>query len=176
MSRSSSQNNTFCYDLPIAVGNSTFCGLTEKWSPRFSEGKLLAMTITPVLLYWIILLLIVKEILKLCFKMWRNNIKETIKFECLDGVKQLFEEEKNEISCCCRLTLYINIFHIFSTLKRSCIYGILMRAKSWFSLIFLMLVKYFWDAIDLTLDVYIFYRLEKGDILDAAGKVAKKWT
>ena len=44
--------------------------------------------------------------------------------------------------------------------------GILFSIKSYFSMIILVLLKYFWDAIDLTLDVYIFYRLERGHLLD----------
>ena len=144
MNNSSSKNNTFCYDLPIAVGNSTFCGLTEKWSPRFSHGKLLAMAITPVLMYWIILCLMVKKLLRVCSGAWYEDIKQNIdkatELHRLDGVKYLsegekFKEEDNEeeASRCCRLICKrcIKISrNTFSTLKHSYQYGCILRAKS----------------------------------------------
>ena len=71
MNNSVSMNETFCRELPIAIGNKTFCGLTENWSPRFSHGALLAMTIVPVLVYWLVLFLMVKQLFKELHFIWR---------------------------------------------------------------------------------------------------------
>ena len=197
---SSTQNNAnFCYDLPIAIGNKTFCGLTEKWTPRFNHGALLAMTITPVLVYWLILFKMAKqlfealhlvwrwekgmtkggpngrEILKQCHEQLYPGLETTFKIsfdkwqkhprwrrdeedEYLEGVRLLFDDTPNH---------FVEKLRSFSTaLKQSNQTGILFSLKSYFSLIILVFLKYFWDAIDLTLDVYIFYRLERGDVLD----------
>ena len=62
MNNTNVKSNTFCYDLPIAIGNKTFCGLTEKWTSRFNHGVLLAMTITPAVFYWIVLLAFIKTL------------------------------------------------------------------------------------------------------------------
>uniref|UniRef100_A0A7M5X9E2 Uncharacterized protein n=1 Tax=Clytia hemisphaerica TaxID=252671 RepID=A0A7M5X9E2_9CNID len=176
MNSSSTKNNTFCYDLPIAVGNSTFCGLTEKWSPRFSEGRLLAMTSIPVLIYWIILFKMIKKLYKTIIESWQKHIDETTEeywaqnpYQYLEGVELLYKEEKwaDGVNCSCRYYFKNYISNLLASLRRSNEVGFILRAKSYFSLVVLVLVKYFWDAIDLTLDVYIFYRLERGDILDA---------
>ena len=42
----------------------------------------------------------------------------------------------------------------------------LLHAKLYVSIVLTALFKYFWDAIDLTLDLYIFYQLEKGEVLN----------
>uniref|UniRef100_A0A7M5V9H7 Uncharacterized protein n=1 Tax=Clytia hemisphaerica TaxID=252671 RepID=A0A7M5V9H7_9CNID len=179
MNGSSTRNDTFCYDLPIAVGNSTFCGLTEKWSPRFSEGKLLAMAIIPVFVYWIILFKMIKELYKSILESWEKHIDKTTKeywalstaqnpYQYLEGVELLYKEEKWAAAVNSSWIYYFknHISNLSAFLRRSNEVGFILRAKSYFSLVVLVLVKYFWDAIDLTLDVYIFYRLERGDILD----------
>ena len=45
--------------------------------------------------------------------------------------------------------------------------GILFKAKTYTTMVILVLVKYLWDAVDMTLDMYIFYQLERGEILDS---------
>ena len=209
MNNTNVKSNTFCYDLPIAIGNKTFCGLTEKWTSRFNHGVLLAMTITPVLIYWLILFLMAKKLFKGLYFYWqwqkemtrgspkveallakyfekrypnekhggrvfikmalwnthRDEFFKTdkeVQDEYLEGVKKLFDNTKKQDTNICgeKWRIFSNSF------KQSNQSGVLFSLKSYFSLIILVLLKYFWDAIDLTLDVYIFYRLERGDVLD----------
>ena len=106
MNESLAQNSTFCYDLPISIGNKTFCGLTEKWKSRFNHKTLLAMTITPVLIYWIILLAMVKTLYEKSTWRWKTakrqplfiawmkkeaKREDEVQYQYLDGVKELFK-------------------------------------------------------------------------------------
>ena len=160
------------YDLPIAIGKRTFCGLTQKWSPRFSHVTLLVLTILPVLLYWFILFLMVKGLVKLILEIWRTQLKiarEMYQFHNLS--RNFFETTENYIEKCTRQFIKTEKNQRrrrLLILEQSYQIGKLFRYKSFVSTVLLVLVKYFWDAIDLTLDVYIFYRLERGDVLDKA--------
>ena len=160
-----SQNNTFCYDLLIAVGNKTFCGLTQKWSPRFNQGILLAMAITPVLIYWLILFLLIRKLFEVLHETWRIQTY-VVEFDWRFG--DLHSDEIRKYVK--RFEKVDNNTYKFQlvNLQLSYEFGIVFRIKSYISIIVLVLVKYFWDAIDLTLDVYIFYQLEKGEVLDNA--------
>ena len=105
MNNNVSVNETFCWDLPIAIVNKTFCGLTEKWSPRFDHGGLLAMTITPVLVYWLILFLMVKQLFKSLYLVlrWRREMtRNSLKAEAnlLKHYEKSYpNEESNKIQC-----------------------------------------------------------------------------
>ena len=90
------------------------------------------------------------------------------RYQYLDGIQEMFNGNRSStwlqrLSCtfeCCK-----SLSSALSHLRES---GILYTYKTYFTIVILTLVKYFWDAIDLTLDVYIFYRLERGNILDNA--------
>ena len=200
------KNNTFCYGLPIAIGNRTFCGLTERWTSRFNHRALLAMTITPILIYWLILFLTAKEVFKALHFIWQwqkemtresqkteaillkyfekrhpndkgneeraRNIMESwaetidsdadLKYAYLEGFKELFADTPKHDT-----NFFVEEWRsFFTTLKQSNRTGKLFILKSYFSFIIFVLIKYFWDAIDLTLDIFIFYRLERGEVLD----------
>ena len=224
MNNTSAQNHTFCYDIPIAVGNKTFCGLAERWKPRFNHGNLLAMTIIPVLVYWAVLFKMCKKLYKESIKVWekeedpdfenksssefivnesiplmsllkpkkklkllpdevltrrrRKNKREKAheqdesaksRYCYLEGVEELFTNTYPNQKCYC---LPIKVFVEKCRVRFTDIQSsndrvrMLIYWKPYFSIVILTLVKYFWDAIDLTLDVYIFYRLERGDVLD----------
>ena len=156
---SSTQNKSFCYDLPIAVGNQTFCGLEEKWTPRFNHGALLAMTIIPALVYWLVLLWMIKIISNELVRVWKIYMKEEIDFEKEEKECSLYEKEEGSQR---------REKKMFRSIKKSSKWGCLFRIKSCIPFVVMPLLKFSWDAIDMTLDVYIFYKLESGAILDNA--------
>ena len=86
------QNNTFCYDLPIAVGNKTLCGLAEKWIPRFDHATLIGITLTPVLIYWLVLFLMTKQLYKNSFLMLTHE-KILNHIEVCDADESIFNDE-----------------------------------------------------------------------------------
>ena len=131
-------NGTFCHQLPVSVGNSTFCGLTKKWTSRFSHPTLLAMTIVPAVFYWIVLLAFLKTLHKHLMNVKKLKFEETK----INAIERCF-------SLCCNVDEddFLNV-------------------RLYISVVLIVLFKYFWDAIDLTLDLYIFYQLEKGEVLD----------
>ena len=139
------QTSNDCYDLPVSIGNSTFCGVTKKWTPRFDWPILLVMSIIPVALYWIILFLYIKALYrKLNWMYWisKNSISCT-------SLEETGKPSNGNIKCgtpCCKINGD--------------------RVKLYFLAVIMVLFKYFWDAIDLTLDVYIFYQLERGEVID----------
>eukprot|EP00111_Clytia_hemisphaerica_P021406 TCONS_00062996-protein len=135
-----SDNFTFCHQLPVIVGNSTFCGLKNKWTSRFSEPTLLAMTIIPTAIYWMVLLAFVKTLYKTLMEFRGKSLEEAHLYY------------KNVLCHCRCCNLYTD--------------DDLLNAKLYISIVLIPLFKYFWDAIDLTFDVYIFYQLEKGNVLD----------
>ena len=55
---------------------------------------------------------------------------------------------------------------LFRNFKHSYQIGELYHVMLFIRTYVLVILKYFWDAIDLTLDVYIFYQLETGAVLD----------
>uniref|UniRef100_A0A7M5UKB9 Uncharacterized protein n=1 Tax=Clytia hemisphaerica TaxID=252671 RepID=A0A7M5UKB9_9CNID len=150
-------DRTYCYQLPVAIGNSTFCGLNKNWESRFRDHTLLAMTIIPIAIYWIVLFAFIKTLYETLvkFKTWRTEESQKYltggnrKYEILD--KTHFEMSENVFCgfpCCIRYKYQ------------------LLNAKLYVSIVLMALFRYFWDAIDLTLDLYIFYQLEKGEVLD----------
>ena len=224
MNNTLAQFRTFCYDLPIAFGNKTFCGLTEKWKPRFNHGGLLAMAIIPVLVYWLILFKMVKKLYEESIAVWekeqnanfrktnypkllfgeipggpllsepkpelkllpyqilvrrqRKNERERAhqqeasaksRYCYLEGVQELFTNTyPNQIWYCLQLKTFVKKcrMRLVDIQSSNNLVKMLIYRKPYFSIVILTLMKYFWDAVDLTLDVYIFYRLERGDILD----------
>ena len=138
------ENSTFCYELPISIGNSTFCGLNRIiWTQRYKHPMLLGMTITPVVIYWIIQILLIKGIYQNHLKLWRKH----------NELKNHGQHDIN-MGCVC--------FHCGAYKDRIC-----FRFKTYFTMVVLVMFKFLWDGIDLTLDVYIFYQLEKGEVLDS---------
>ena len=154
-----SNNGTFCYQLPVSIGNSTFCGLNKNWKSRFSHPSLMAMTITPVAIYWMVLFAFIKSLYKTMvdFKQWRTD--ENLKY--LTGGNRKYEIIKRS---------HFEMTENFLCRSRWCtLYkDDLLNAKLYVSVVLTALFKYFWDAIDLTLDLYIFYQLEKGEVLHPA--------
>ena len=90
--------------------------------------------------------------------LFRSKTDEELKKIYLGEVKASFDDTSQGFA-----DKWMNLSTV---LKQSNQTGILFDMKTYFSLIILVLFKYFWDAIDLTMDVYIFYRLEHGEILD----------
>ena len=98
---------------------------------------------------------------------WSITTDEEDQDDHLEGVKELFDDDTTNR----KDNIFVEKWRNFSArnctaLKQSNETGILFSLKTCVSIVVLVFFKFFWDAIDLTLDVYIFYRLERGEVLD----------
>ena len=110
------------------------------------------MTVTPVAIYWIVLFAFIKTLYKTLV-----NIRRTVLEESQWSMNRRIEDgEQNEI-----IENVLCYFHCFNIYKDD-----ILNLKLFTSIVLTPLFKYFWDAIDLTLDLYIFYQLENGEVLD----------
>ena len=141
-------SKTFCQVLLVTIGNSTFCGLNKIWKPRFNKSTLLVMSIIPVALYWIVLFAFIKTLFKSLIYVWKIRVQgfhqsniETIRRRERNGIYEIIDN----VICYtpyCSCIIFKDDFQ---------------RYKLFVADVLIVTFKYFWDAIDLTLDVYIFY-------------------
>ena len=140
-------DDTFCHQLPVSVGDSAFCGLTKKWPTGFNQPTWLVGMIVIVVGYWIILLVFVKDLYRTLMDVRRLALKKLQK--SMKRKKRRIEKEE-----------------VFETIENVLCYSPCCvihkddpaRLVLYISIVVMVLLKYFWDGIDFTLDLYIVYR------------------
>ena len=164
-----------CVNLPIYNGNTTYCGITRIWTPRISKTGSLIACLVPTFFAWIFTAIIMWKIHKPLYKVYKHRVSPENRFKDRsnnDIIMGTFREDETET----KYSLNEN-----KTLKKSSHGDVLNRRVSFWAfsvpqtirkaffmlnIVILTIIKLLWDATDVTIDAYLFYQLEMGQVID----------
>ena len=164
-----------CVNLPIYNDNTTYCGITHIWTPRISKTGSLMACLVPTFFAWIFTAIIIWKIHKPLYKMYKHRVSPENWFKDRsnnDIIMRTFREDETET----KYSLNEN-----KTLKKSSHGDVLNRRVSFWAfsvpqtirkaffmlnIVILTIIKLLWDATDVTIDAYLFYQLEMGQVID----------
>ena len=158
-----------CVSFDIPAFNQSYPCFNVTWQPRVSEGSLLAIMIVPSILTSV---LWVYAMWKLPGKLYQLCPREKTRSYCFSR-----RRNKSEKKTSCVLVSVNNPASEDLVSKSNSVYSgdsnthyseEHVRKIPLLQVVILPLLKLTWDAIDVVLDLYIFYEIEKGNILHKA--------
>ena len=151
-------NHSSCVDLPIYKNNKTFCGVTELWKPRISNNIAIILCAVPSIVAWLLTLFIIYHIKKYLFSIYNDSFEQdtftsAVKLE--DGTQDNLQEET--------IIKPVKDQNSYQKKHWCCIY--IYKIYLVFTIIILTILKLLWDALDVTIDTYLFFHLETGKVI-----------
>ena len=151
-------NHSSCVDLPIYKNNKTFCGVTELWKPRISNNIAIILCVVPSIVAWLLTLFIIYHIKKYLFSIYNDSFEQdtftsAVKLE--DGTQDNLQEET--------IIKPVKDQNSYQKKHWCCIY--IYKIYLVFTIIILTILKLLWDALDVTIDTYLFFQLETGKVI-----------
>ena len=164
-----------CINLPIYNDNTTYCGITRIWTPRISKTGSLIACLVPTFFAWSFTAIIIWKIHKPLYKVYKHRVSPESRFKERsnnDIIMGTFREDETETKHSLNENNMLKnsnhgdvlnnrvSFWAFSVAK------IIRKAFFMLNIVILTIIKLLWDATDVTIDAYLFYQLEMGQVID----------
>ena len=160
-----SGNHFLCVDVKIYNENNTICGITKSWQRRFSENTSFGICAVPSVIAWKITLFVIYYINRHLPVIYKRSLSK--------DKKEASKKRKNRRSQQLSLTRQEALEEDegcdseeenFS--ENNSVQCSLKNCYLMCTVIISTYVKIVWEAIDVTIDAYLFYLLETGKVID----------
>ena len=144
--------NNNCHSIPSSLPNTTYCGITSGWEPRFSSDTVLVTMFVIPLMCAITILCVSLPYLRT--HLWREYNDEHHDKEIRIDLETLPEPSQDG-----------HVWYNPGTIRSICFY---IKKRTFYTSIVVPIVIHVWDTADVAFDLALFYQLEKGQLLDSS--------
>ena len=164
-----------CVNLPIYNDNTTYCGINHIWTPRISKPGSLVACLVPTFFAWVFTAIIIWKIHKPLYKVYKHRVSPESRFKDRsnnDIIMGTFTEDETETKYSLnenetlKKSTHSDGLNFCVSFWASIVPQTIRKAFFMVNIVILTIIKLLWDATDVTIDAYLFYQLEMGQVID----------